>query len=243
MKYLICNLKAHKTYEEMLLYKNYLTNLNTYPIELILAPTSIYLSLFQNTDFSLCIQNLPLNANLNLTGDISLNQLSSLKVKYVLVGHYERKKYYNETLTDIITKINLALKAHLKVIYCIGETIEELNRRVTEQTLEKQIANVLNNIPITEFKNLIIAYEPTYLIGTNTPCDLTKIKNTINFIKGLIYNYYHTKVEVVYGGNLNIDNIQDFNALKELDGYIIGNASLNPANIEKILEIMTNRNE
>lgn len=243
LKYLICNLKANKTYYEMVLYKDYLQNINNQNITLILAPSNIYLSLFKDENITLCTQDLSLNENLNLTGDININQLKSLNVKYSIIGHYERRKYYHETANNIVSKIKIALNNDLKVIYCIGETIEELNRKIEYQVLEKQLACVLNNIPTSEFSNIIIAYEPTYLIGTNANYDLDKIKTTINFIKSLVYNYYHENIKVIYGGNLNIDNIQDFNTISELDGYIIGNSSLNPANIQKILENMTYRNE
>ncbi len=227
----------------MLLYKDYLLNIPSSNIELILAPSNIYLDLLKDNQISLCTQDLSLNDDLSLTGDITIKQLKSLNVKYALIGHFERRKYYEENIDDIIAKINLALTNNLKVIYCIGETLEELNRKIEYQILEKQIAKVLNNIPTSEFKNIIIAYEPTYLIGINNPYDINKIKETISFIKNLVFNYYHENIEVVYGGNLNLDNIKDFNHLTELDGYIIGNAALNPANVTKILENMTNRNE
>lgn len=238
MKYLICNLKSNKTYAEMLEYREEIRQIKT-DINLILAPSNIYLSLFKGSGISLCTQNLDLKENLEITGNTTIKQLKSLGVSYAIVGHYERKKYYNETERDIINKINTALKNDLKVIYCIGETKEELDRKVEYQVLERMIARVLNGIPKEEFKNVIIAYEPTYLIGTNTPHNIEKIKSMITFIKTIVRDYYGITIDVVFGGNINPNNVDFLNNIKDLDGLMLGYASLNPANISQILEKIT----
>ncbi len=238
MKYLICNLKANKTYYEMLLYKENIHNLKSPNIELILAPSICYLPIFKGENLSLCAQNIALNEDLNLTGDVSIPQLQSLNVKYVIVGHYERRKYYNETEYDIIKKINIALKNGFKVIYCVGETFEELSRKVEYQVLERAIAKVLNNISTDDFKNIIIAYEPTYMIGGKNTLNINKISDNINFIKNLIDNYYQTEIKVVYGGNINPDNIKEFKDIKNLDGLIIGASSLNLDDLKVIINNM-----
>lgn len=236
MKYLICNLKANKTYYEMLLYKEALHDLNLNNLELILAPSACYLPIFKGETLSLCAQDLSLNEGLNLTGDISVNQLQSLNVEYVIIGHYERKKYYNETEHDIIKKIDLALKENLKVIYCIGETYEELSRKVEYQVLERAIARILNNISQDNFKNITIAYEPTYMIGGKQKLDIKKITDNINFIKNIINSYYHCDIDVVYGGNITPKNVSEFTKIKTLDGLILGASSLNPNDLKNIID-------
>ena len=216
MKYLICNLKAHKNYQEILNYKNYLTNINT-DLNLILAPPILYLNLFKDTNLLLCTQDIPLHEELNLTGDYTIHQLKDLNVRYALIGHFERQKYYQENEQQILIKIKKALANNLKVIYCIGEAKEELERKVEYQTLEKSLARILNNIPLEEFKNLIIAYEPTYLIGSNESYNIPKIIETINFIKQLILSYYHTDITIVFGGNINPENIENFLNFRKSD--------------------------
>lgn len=238
LKYLICNLKAHKTYSEIIEYKNNLLNLSCNKTELILAPTSIYLPMFKELQFLLCIQDIPLNEELNLTGDYSLKQLKSLDIKYCIIGHHERRKYYKENEFEIITKIKAALNNKIKVIYCIGESKEELLRKVEYQVLERQIARILNKIPTNEFENIIIAYEPTYMIGGKSNLDFKDIEKKIYFIKNLIDNYYHGSIKVIYGGNINSENIKSFNKIKCLDGFIIGNACLDITNLNNILENM-----
>ena len=236
MKYLICNLKANKTYEEMLEYKNALENINQKNIEFILAPSSIYLALFKNSDIKLCIQDIALNEKLNLTGDISIQQLKSLDVKYAIIGHFERRKFYKESEYEILEKIKDALENNIQVIYCIGESAEERERKVEYQVLERQIARIFNKLNNTDLKNIIIAYEPTYLIGKNTPYDILKIRSMIIFIKKLIKDYYGINIDVVFGGSVNNDNIDYLLSLNDLDGFIICSAILNPKNITQLIE-------
>lgn len=236
MKYLICNLKANKTYDEMRLYKDILMQIRAHNTKIILAPSTPFLPIFTNTGITLSTQNINLNNELLLTGDISINALKSLNVSFTIIGHFERRKYYNETNKDILDKIKLALKNKLKVIYCIGETKEELDRKVEYQVLEKSIATILNNIPKEQFENIIIAYEPTYLIGSNEKINIDKIYEMISFIKNIVTSYYHTPIKVVFGGNITPDNINKLNKIEDLDGFIIGHAALDPTNIKTIID-------
>lgn len=236
LKYLICNLKANKTYEEMLLYKDILKNIKSETTNIIIAPSSPYLSLFKDTNAIICVQDINLYDNLSLTGNITTNILKSLNVKYAIIGHYERRKYYHEDTSIILAKIKTALKEDFNIIYCIGETKEELERKVEYQVLEKDIAKVFNNIPKDQFKNIIIAYEPTYMIGCNNCLNISKISKVITFIKEIIKNYYKEDIKVVFGGNINTNNILEFKSINNLDGFIIGNAILEPENIQKIID-------
>lgn len=238
LKYLICNLKAHKTYYEMSLYKKSLKDIISNSIKLIIAPSTPYLSLFKNENIELCSQDININSDLYLTGDTSIEALKSLDVKYTIIGHFERRKYYNENHNILLKKINIALNNDIKVIYCIGETKEEYLRKVKHQVLERDIAKILNNIPEEKMSDIIIAYEPSYLIGSNEPYDILEIESTIKFIKRIIESYYHHKVSIIFGGNVNSFNIKELETIKELDGYILGSSCLNPNNIEEIIKIM-----
>lgn len=239
LKYLICNLKANKTYDEMLSYKESLTKIPLNNIEFILAPSSIYLPLFKDTNINLCTQDIALCEKLNLTGDISIHQLKSLDVKYAIIGHFERRKYYKESEYEILEKIKDALENNIKVIYCIGETAEEKERKVEYQVLERQIARILNKLNPKDLKNIIIAYEPSYLIGKETTYDILKIRSMIIFIKKLIQDYYGINIEVVFGGSVNNYNIDYLTNIKDLDGFIICSSVLYPENITQIIKKMT----
>lgn len=236
MKYLICNLKANKTYEEMLEYKEVLKKIEHNSLNFILAPSSIYLSLFKNTNINLCIQDIALNEKLNLTGDISIAQLKSLDVKYAIIGHYERRKYYKETEYEILAKVKDALENGIKVIYCIGESKEERDRKVEYQVLEKQIARILNKLNNEDIKNIMIAYEPTDLIGNNNTYNLLKIRSMVLFIKKIIKDYYGIDIAVVFGGSIKKETIDDLINLNIIDGFIICTSVLNPKNIPELIE-------
>lgn len=236
MKYLICNLKANKTYEEMLEYKEVLKKIEHNSLNFILAPSSIYLSLFKNTNINLCIQDIALNEKLNLTGDISIAQLKSLDVKYAIIGHYERRKYYKETEYEILAKVKDALENGIKVIYCIGESKEERDRKVEYQVLEKQIARILNKLNNEDIKNIMIAYEPTDLIGSNNTYNLLKIRSMVLFIKKIIKDYYGIDIAVVFGGSIKKETIDDLINLNIIDGFIICTSVLNPKNIPELIE-------
>lgn len=239
LKYLICNLKAHLNYKEILDYKNYLNSYTYSNIHLIIAPTTIYLPLFINNNYQLAIQNLDIYENETLTGNITTTQIKSLGINYAIVGHYDRRKYYQENERIIAQKINLALKNNLKIIYCLGETKEELERQVEYQIIEKQIANVFNNIPYDAIKNIIIAYEPTYLINKQITYNIPKITEMINFIKNLVQDYYNTDIKVVFGGGITPANIKELNQIPNLDGFIICQAVLNPAHIPQLINEIT----
>ena len=236
LKYLICNLKANKTYEEMLKYREMIMDIKEDSLNFILAPSSIYLSLFKNTGIHLCVQDIALNEKLNLTGDISITQLKSLDVSYAIIGHYERRKHYKETEYEILAKIKDALENGIKVIYCIGESKEERERKVEYQVLERQIARIFNKLSNEEIKNIIIAYEPTDLIGGNHTHNLLKIRSMVLFIKKIMNDYYGIPIDVVFGGSIKKENIDDLIHLNVLDGFIICTSILNPENIPKLIE-------
>ena len=224
----------------MSLYKESLKDIISNNIELIIAPSTPYLSLFKNENIELCSQDININSDLYLTGDTSIEALKSLDVNYAIIGHFERRKYYNENHNILLKKINSALNSDIKVIYCIGETKEEYLRKVKHQVLERDIARILNNIPEEKMSDIIIAYEPSYLIGSNEPYNIPEIESTIKFIKRIIESYYHHKVSIIFGGNVNAYNIKELKAIKELDGYILGSSCLNPNNIQDILNIIEN---
>ena len=224
----------------MSLYKDSLKDIISNNIKLIIAPSTPYLSLFKNENIELCSQDININSDLYLTGDTSIEALKSLDVKYAIIGHFERRKYYNENHNILLKKINSALNSDIKVIYCIGETKEEYLRKVKHQVIERDIARILNNIPEEKMGDIIIAYEPSYLIGSNEPYDIPEIESTIKSIKRIIESYYHHKVSIIFGGNVNAYNIKELKAIKELDGYILGSSCLNPNNIQDILNIIEN---
>lgn len=152
--------------------------------------------------------------------------------KYVIVGHSERRIYRHEINIDFINKINNAVENGLNVIYCIGETLNEKENGRTYEVLEKQISEVLNNV---EIKNIMIAYEPVWAIGTGKVPEVNEIKENIKFINDIIMENYEEKLDILYGGSVNDTNIGELCTIKGLNGFLVGGASLDPNKVKGML--------
>ena len=222
MKYLICNFKNKLLKEDIIKYNNSLGDIET-KINLVLCPPSIYLSLFDKTGYDLGVQDISSFMDKTITGEIEASQVKSLGATYVIVGHSERRMYKHEINIDFINKINNALENKLNVIYCIGEILSDKESGSTYEVLEKQISEVLNNV---EIKNIMIAYEPVWAIGTGNVPSGKEIKENIDFINDLLYEKYEIKLDILYGGSVNDENIEELCGIKGLSGFLVGGASL-----------------
>lgn len=222
MKYLVCNFKNKLLKDDILKYNRNLGEIET-KVKLVLCPPSIYLSLFDKNGYDLGVQDISSFIDRTITGEIEANQIKSLGATYVIVGHSERRIYKHEINIDFINKINNALENNLNVIYCVGETLRDKENGSTFEILEKQISEVLNNV---EIKNIMIAYEPVGAIGTGNVPSIKEIKENIEFISDLLYEKYECKLDILYGGSVNDENIGELCSIKGLSGFLVGGASL-----------------
>lgn len=222
MKYLVCNFKNKLLKDDILKYNRNLREIET-KVKLVLCPPSIYLSLFDKNGYDLGVQDISSFMDRTITGEIEANQIKSLGATYVIVGHSERRIYKHEINIDFINKINNALENNLNVIYCVGETLRDKENGSTFEILEKQISEVLNNV---EIKNIMIAYEPVWAIGTGNVPSIKEIKENIEFISDLLYEKYECKLDILYGGSVNDENIGELCSIKGLSGFLVGGASL-----------------
>lgn len=222
MKYLVCNFKNKLLKDDILKYNRNLGEIET-KVKLVLCPPSIYLSLFDKNGYDLGVQDISSFMDRTITGEIEANQIKSLGATYVIVGHSERRIYKHEINIDFINKINNALENNLNVIYCVGETLRDKQNGSTFEILEKQISEVLNNV---EIKNIMIAYEPVWAIGTGNVPSIKEIKENIEFISDLLYEKYECKLDILYGGSVNDENIGELCSIKGLSGFLVGGASL-----------------
>ena len=222
MKYLICNFKNKLLKDDILKYNRNLGEIET-KVKLVLCPSSIYLSLFDKNGYDLGVQDISSFIDRTITGEIEANQIKSLGATYVIVGHSERRINKHEINIDFINKINNALENNLNVIYCVGETLRDKENGSTFEILEKQISEVLNNV---EIKNIMIAYEPVWAIGTGNVPSIKEIKENIEFISDLLYEKYECKLDILYGGSVNDENIGELCSIKGLSGFLVGGASL-----------------
>lgn len=232
MKYFVCNFKNKLTKDDVIKYNNRLSEIDVKMVNLVIVPSLPFLAFFDKNGYSLGSQDISSFMDKTITGEVTGEQLKSLGVEYVIVGHSERREYKHEINIDFINKINNALENGIKVIYCIGETLKDKEDGNTYMVLEKQISEVLNNV---ELKNIIIAYEPVWAIGTGKVPSEKEIKDNIEFIKDIIEDNYDTKLDVLYGGSINKDNIASINAIKVVDGFLVGGASTSVDNLESML--------
>ena len=160
------------------------------------------------------------------TGSVNSMMLRNVGAKYVIIGHSENRKK-GETNKLINLKIKSALKSGLKIIFCIGETIQEKRKKITNQILNNQIKIGLNKIK--DKKNIIIAYEPVWSIGTGIIPKPRELSETIKFIKK------KKNCKVLYGGSVNPKNLDNFRSINVIDGFLVGGAS---QNTKKFIDII-----
>ena len=161
-----------------------------------------------------------------LTGSINPSMLKSVGAKYVIIGHSENRQA-GETDKLINLKVKTAIKSGLKVIFCIGETLGHKRKKITKRILLRQIKLGLDKV---QKKNIIIAYEPVWSIGTGIIPKSDELLKTIDFIKNKLKNN-----KVLYGGSVNPKNIRDLKSIKNIDGFLIGGASQEP---KKFIDII-----
>jgi len=224
-KIIVGNIKMNLKFEEISNYLNYFKNIKAK--DLIICPSYIYIPYFLNYDFSVGSQNVAAHDMGAYTGEVSAEQLYSIGVKYTIIGHSERRNNLGETDDYINKKIINTLNSKLKVILCIGETLEEKKLNIKYEILNKQIKEDLKDIK--DLSQVILAYEPVWSVGTNKLPTEEELIETIKYIKQLVQDTYKQKVKVIYGGSINENNIINLNKIKELDGFLIGSASINPS--------------
>ena len=159
------------------------------------------------------------------TGSINSKLIKSTGAKYIIIGHSDNR---NEGDTDLIInkKIKSALKENLKVIFCIGEKLNEKKKNLTFKILKKQIINGLYKI--RNFEKIIITYEPVWSIGTGVVPNNKELKKNINYIKKILENLTKSKkIKILYGGSVKAENVKKLTELTEIDGFLVGGASLN----------------
>ena len=231
------NMKMNLTAPEI---NKYLKGIEKYAYgkEVCFCPSALYLPYFIGKNFSVGIQNIASTEEGAYTGEIAASQAKSLKVDYAIVGHSERRSYYGETDEVVETKVKLALSHNLKVILCIGETLEERDSLKTYKVLKRQLKSALQGMPAKVVSKMMIAYEPVWAIGTGRVPSNQEIEDTIAFIKDILKELCGVSVKVLYGGSVNSKNIETLNKIPNVDGYLVGGASTKPEEFHKIIEVV-----
>ena len=162
------------------------------------------------------------------TGEISADMLLEIGVEYVIIGHSERRQYFGETNESVNKRTKTALAKGLKPIVCVGETLTEREKNKTKRVLKKQVLEGLDGI--TDFTNVVIAYEPVWAIGTGKTATAEDANKTIGYIRSVIRKNFGADVakslRIQYGGSMKPANAKELMAMKNIDGGLIGGAAL-----------------
>jgi len=243
-KYVMANFKMNKTDSEIQEYFKVLVPATTESETKIVVGvpfTSLKTAreLTKDSNVMIVAENMNENEKGAFTGEVSADMLSDLNIDGVIIGHSERRNLYLETNEVINKKILRALKSNLISIFCIGETLYERKNQLTEEVLQKQINEGLKGIYANELKNIIIAYEPVWAIGTGVvPMDV-EIIETLKLIRSILASMYDEEIAksviVTYGGSVNDENCKDISKLEGVDGALVGGASLKPEKFIKII--------
>ena len=187
-------------------------------------------SLLKDTKIKIGAQNMYFESSGAFTGEISANMLIGIGCEYVILGHSERRSIFGETDELINKKIKKAIESGLKPIFCVGELLEEREGGITEKIIEKQIKSGLNGISSEEMSKLIIAYEPVWAIGTGKTASPAQAQEVHQFIRSLIDEKYGASISnniiIQYGGSVNANNASELLFQKDIDGALVGGASL-----------------
>ena len=215
--------------------------------EVIICPPSVYISelaeILKKTDIGLGAQNVSHLECGAHTGEVAPTMLKDFACKYVIVGHSERRIFFQETNADIALKLDLISESSLIPILCIGESVDEKNQNKTEIILEQQLIESLS--AGSKLQNLIIAYEPVWAIGSGSSAAPEEINSIHKLIKDIVQSRFSALdlQGVIYGGSVNIENAFPILEEEEVDGALIGGASLNGEEFAKIANILNELKE
>jgi triosephosphate isomerase len=185
-------------------------------------------------------QNVHHEASGAYTGEVSAEMLRDAGVKYVVIGHSERRQYFGETDALVAKKIARALEAELRPIICVGETLEQRDMGITLEIVGAQVKAALTAIPSDKLRKVVFAYEPVWAIGTGRVATATQASEVCNHIRAIVRKAHGARiargVTVQYGGSMNADNARELLSEQDIDGGLIGGASLKAETFAAIVD-------
>jgi triosephosphate isomerase (TIM) len=174
------------------------------------------------------------------TGEISAQMLRALYVKYVVIGHSERRTLFGETDEIVNRKVRAALDAGLRPIVCVGESLRERESNEFEEVLDRQVRQALENVTAKDFHELVIAYEPIWAIGTGKTATSDQAQQAHAYIRSLLCNLVEAtvanKIRIQYGGSVKPENTENLMRQPDIDGALVGGASLDPRSFAQIVK-------
>lgn len=233
-KLVIANWKMNLNYSQVKALTTKISK-NNFKNKIIIAPSNLYLKTVfeickQNPNIAVSAQNVSEFDNGAYTGEVSAQMLSSLSINYSIVGHSERRLHFSERSHNLIKKVYHCLSNNLVPILCVGENEQERNKSKHFAVVKKQIINVLRKIDVNEIQKLMIAYEPVWAIGTGKTASSFEAQemhvHIRNFIKENFSSEISQTIKIIYGGSCNKNNAKDLLCQNDIDGVLVGGASL-----------------
>jgi triosephosphate isomerase len=212
-------------------------------VEVIVCPpfTSLVVAqqLLKGSAIRLGAQDVSVHDDGAYTGEVSVNMLKSVGCEYVIVGHSERRQYFHESNELINQKAKKVLAAGMRVIICVGETLEEREKEITDKVITAQIKGVLAGLSESDLDRVIIAYEPVWAIGTGknaTPGQAEDVHQLIRKLVGQLYSWnVAEKIIIQYGGSVKPENAKELLSQADIDGALVGGACLKPDSFAGII--------
>ncbi len=213
-------------------------------VEVVVGPTAICLApvaaVIEGSNLGLAAQNMHWADSGAYTGEVSPTMIKDAGCQWVILGHSERRQYFHESDKDINHKVHVALEYDLKPIVCIGETLEEREDERTLQKVEFQVRAALAGVNRSDIKNVVIAYEPIWAIGTGKTATPEQAQEVHADIRGLVADIYGedaaSGLRILYGGSVKPHNIGELIAKPDVDGALVGGASLQVDSFVSIAE-------
>ncbi|KAF8235207.1 triose phosphate isomerase [Tricholoma matsutake] len=216
--------------------------------EVVIAPPSIYLIPLKDIlrkDIQVAAQNCYFKESGAFTGEISPDQIVDAGIPYVILGHSERRTLFHETSQIVAQKTRAALDASLNIILCIGETLEQRESGKTAEVCEEQLKAVIDVLKESDWSKIVVAYEPVWAIGTGKVATSAQAQETHADIRAYLSKAVSSTVasstRIIYGGSVNAANCKELSTLNDVDGFLVGGASLKPEFVEIINAKMTSK--
>ncbi len=232
-KLVVANWKMNQTSKECQDFFNEFNTTFSNKREAWVAPQSLYITqaktLCYNSHVKIGAQNCSEHLNGAFTGEVSPKALVDIGAHFVILGHSERRAIFNETSKTLNLKVRSALKEGLKVIYCVGETLPERESNSTLSIVGNQLQQGLNDLSVASAENLVIAYEPVWAIGTGKTATPAQAQEVHAFIRQELKNKFPgfgERIKILYGGSVKPDNVEELFGQKDIDGGLVGGASL-----------------
>lgn len=194
--------------------------------------------------FFVAAQNCYIKESGAFTGEVSAAMLSSLEIKYVIIGHSERREYFSEDNFTLAKKVDVCLKNNLKPIFCCGESLEIRESETQNKYVETQLKESLFHLDSSLIKNLVIAYEPIWAIGTGKTATAEQAQEMHAHIRNVLSQKYGNEIaqgfSILYGGSVKAGNAKEIFGKKDVDGGLVGGASLNASEFAEIIKSLKN---